>query len=70
MKTKKDIVTRYKKAIFFFMSDECVNVTGTAVKTFHTIRELYWVLGGIGNVPIQLFPDKKIIDKEKLYGVI
>lgn len=70
MRTKNEIIKRYKRAIDFLFSDECIGTTGTAVKTFHTIRELYWILGGEGHPPITIFPEKKIVDKEKLYSVI
>lgn len=70
MKSQKQIVERYKRAITFLLSDKCMNITGTAIKTFHTVRELYWVLGGENELPIQLFPEIKILDKEKLYSVI
>lgn len=70
IKSQNDIVKRYKQAIFYLMSNECKQNWGKKVKTFHTIRELYWVLGGEGACPIQLFPKTKILDKEKLYNVI
>lgn len=70
MKSKNDIKRRYLKAIDYLMSDECIYCTTIAVKTFHTVRELYWVLGGEGSLPIKMFPEKVITDKEKLYSVI
>lgn len=70
MRTKNEIIRRYMRAIDFLFSNECLDTTGSAVKTFHTIRELYWVLGGEGRLPITIFPEKKIVDKEKLYSVI
>ena len=70
MKSKNDIKRRYIQAIDYLMSDECHPLTGTAVKTFHTVRELYWVLGGEGKLPIKMYPEKKIVDKVKLYSVV
>lgn len=43
---------------------------GTAIKTYHTARELYWVLGGKGDFPVKMFPNREILDKEQLYSVI
>ena len=70
MKSKNDIKRRYIQTVMWLLSEECVWCTGTAVKAFHTARELYWVLGGEGKFPLKMFPEKEIVDKEKLYSVV
>lgn len=69
MITKKEIKTEFKKLIKFILSDDFVFAAPSGIKAYHKAKTLYWVLGGEGKFPIQVFPEVKVLNTEKLYQV-
>lgn len=69
MRTEKEIKTEFKKLVKFILSDDFIFCAPSGMRAFHKARSLYWVLNGEGKFPIQVFPNVKVLDTEKLYQV-
>jgi hypothetical protein len=54
--------------IRFILSDD-FKLNSNGIKIYQQACNLYWVLCGEGNFPINVYPEVKVLDAEKLYKV-
>ena len=68
MRTEKEVKTKFKQMIKFILSDE-FRLNSNGIKVYQQACNLYWVLGGEDKFPINVYPEVKLLDAEKLYQV-
>jgi len=69
MRTEKEIKTQFKKYVKHILSDDFICASGENIRVFQRACALWWVLGGEDKLPIQVYPEVKVLNTEKLYQV-